>query len=121
MADCVLDAKETHAFTNRTTTAEKSIRIANRARSLGSRTLGIWGSVACRYFKYLEFGTKFTRTRTTIRQRMRLMRTGVFKRPKNAGAPPWQGGSWSPTLRATAARIYPRLAANIREAFKRGG
>lgn len=117
MAICVRVAKDEHPFTNRTTTAEKSIRVAQPARTEGVVTYGIWGSTLNNYFKYLEFGTKFTKTRTSIGQRMRILRTGVFKRKNNAGAPPWNGGSWAPTLRPTATKIYPNVGAMIKQAW----
>ena len=118
MGEAVMYAKQNHPFTNRTTTAEKSIRTQTPARNLAGVISGIWGSVTTKYFKYLEFGTELTRGRTSINQRMRLMRTGVIKRPKNAGAPPWQGGSYAPTLGPAAAATYPKLAAHIKAAYR---
>jgi hypothetical protein len=119
MAICVAEAKATHPFTNRTGLAERSIVIAQRARTTGSISYGQWGSVAVNYFKYLEFGTRFTRTRTSIKDRMRIMRTGIFKTgPKNKGVPPWQGGSWAPTLGPAANRVYPLLSDFIRRAYR---
>lgn len=120
MAEAVLSAKENHAFTNRTTTAEKSIRIQTPAKDMQGMITGIWGSVSTKYFKFLEFGTELTRGRTSIRQRTRIMATGIFKRAKNAGSPPWQGGSYAPTLSPAATRTYPNLAAHIKAAYSRG-
>lgn len=118
MALCVAEAKGTHPFTNRTGTAERSIRIARPATVSGDTVFGLWGSMQVAYFKFLEFGTKLTRTRTGIGQRMRLMKTGEFKRPQNAGAPPWNGGSWAPTLRPVAAKVYPMLPKLVRQAYQ---
>jgi hypothetical protein len=118
MSEAVFKAKHEHQFTNRSTDAEKSIQIAQPAAESGNLVRGFWGSMMLRYFIYLEMGTRFTKSRTSIRERMRIMRTGVFKRPLNAGAPPWNGGSWSPTLRPVAFELYPRLAEYIRQAWK---
>lgn len=121
MGQCVLVAKQDHAFTNRTTIAEGSISVVTGAVTQGDKSFGIWGSKGVIYFKYLEFGTRFTQTRTSIKDRLRIMRTGVLKTGrKNAGVPPWQGGSWKPTLRPAAVAVYPKLQGYIREAFKRG-
>jgi len=117
MAECVGFAKKNHPFTTRTTHAEKSISVLTPAVTDAKGTVGTWGSILAHYFKYLEFGTKMTRSRTSIKQRQRIMKTGVFHRAKNAGSPPWQGGSWAPTLRPAAIAKYPNLAAHIREAF----
>ncbi len=117
MGACVVDAKATHPFTYRTGMAERSIRIVTPARTNKGVSFGSWGSTVVKYFKYLEFGTRSTKTRTSITQRRLIMRTGIFKRPDNAGAPPWKGGSYAPTLRPTADRIYPRLAGFIRKAY----
>lgn len=118
MAKAVMYAKQNHPFTNRTTTAEKSIRIQTPASPSSSIIKGIWGSISTKYFKYLEFGTRLTTTRTSISQRTRIMATGIVKRPKNAGMPPWSGGSYAPTLRPAAETVYPLLPAMIKEAFR---
>ena len=123
MAECVAIAKGTHPFTNRTAMAERSIRIVMPAKTekVSGTTIGIWGSINVAYFWALEFGTRLTKTRVSIRQRTRIMKTGIVKRPENAGMPPWSGGSWAPTLRPAAQKIYPRLAQNIREGWARAG
>ena len=119
MAQAVSHAKKNHPFTNRTSTAEKAIRITTAARAFGGTdAIGFWGFANLLYGKYLEGGTKGTRSRTSIRQRTRIMATGILKRPKNAGSPPWQGGSFAPTLRPAAAAMYPNLAKNIKDAFR---
>lgn len=120
MAESVLYAKENHAFTNRTTTAEKSIRIQTMAKDMHGMITGIWGSMTTKYFKYLEFGTELTRGRTSIRQRVAGAKTSINKPAKNAAALPWNGGSYAPTLRPAAARTYPNLAAHIKAAYSRG-
>lgn len=120
MGAAVTYAKQNHPFTNRTTTAEKAIRIVKSAAASIGMITGLWGAANSEYFEHLEFGTKKTTSRTSIAQRTRIMATGVLKRPKNAGAPPWKGGSFAPTLRPAAAQIYPLLAGKIKEAFARG-
>ena len=117
MAEAVVYAKKNHAFTNRSSTAEKSIRIQTASRYVNGIVSGIWGSVSIKYFAFLEYGTKLTKSRTSIRQRTRLMKTGVLKRPLNAGAPPWQGGSYAPTLAPAAVVTYPNLAQKIKAAY----
>lgn len=113
MALCVAEAKENHPFTNRTGTAERSIRIAAAAKTTDNVTVGIWGSVSVIYFKYLELGTAITRSRTSIFNRLR----GNPDKKKNAGADSWKGGSWGPTLVPAAKKIYPSLLSHIKWAF----
>lgn len=114
MGLCVGGAKIEHPFTNRTVAAEESIAIAQPAVSKGNYTQGAWGSRMISYFKYLELGTIFTRGRTSIAQRLK---GGPTKKPQNAGALPWNGGSYAPTLRPQATKHYPKLAEFIRKAF----
>lgn len=117
MALCVAEAKENHPFTNRTGTAERSVRIAAAAKTTDGVTVGIWGSVMVNYFKYLELGTELTRGRTSIFQRVAGSKTAVKKPKNNAAALPWNGGSWGPTLVPAAKKIYPKLLAQIKWAF----
>lgn len=123
MVECVVLAKSGHPFTNRSGMAERSIRIAMPAKTdARGSTAGLWGSMGVKYFRALEFGTRKTRTRTSIRARNRIMRTGVLKTGRmNRGLPPWQGGSFKPTLRPVAARVYPRLPGNIKAGWRKAG
>lgn len=116
MTDAVIHAKHNTAFTYRTGTAERSIRIAKQARTAGGVSFGYWGSLAVKYFKYLESGTKLTKTRTSIRNRLGIMRTGVVK---TKTLPPWRGGSQGPTLRPAAEKMYPKLAQAIKKAWRK--
>lgn len=112
MAVCVKEAKETHQFTNRTGTAERSIRIANAAQTFALKTWGMWGSVAVHYFVYLEFGTKNMKSKSAL--------TGVGPlKPNSKGKSfaPWKGGSYAATLRPVAIRVYPILGEMIRRAY----
>lgn len=59
MAVCVVEAKQTHPFENRTGTAERSLRIWKSAQVMGDHVFGIWGSVQTAYFKFLELNPKF--------------------------------------------------------------
>ncbi len=113
MALCVAESKESHPFTNRTGTAERSIKIAAGAKSSGGITVGIWGSTLVNYFKYLELGTFMTRGRTSILTRLRGNTGGAA----NKGANPWKGGSYGPTLIPAAKKLYPTLASHIKWAF----
>jgi len=124
MSQAVMQAKETHPFTNRTGTAERSIRIVSPAQHESSgHTTGFWGSAAVKYFWYLEMGTRFTQTRTSIIGRQKLMfriaksRRRV-RRLKTKELPPWRGGSWAPTLRPVAERIHPMLGRNIKRGWE---
>lgn len=117
MALCVAEAKENHPFTNRTGTAERSVRIASAAKTSDNITVGIWGSVSVIYFKYLEIGTALTRGRTSILQRIAGASTSTKKPKKNGAALPWNGGSYAPTLIPAAKKIYPMLLGQIRWAF----
>lgn len=119
MAEAVAYAKQNHGFTNRTTTAEKSIRITTPAKkAFFGNVFGIWGSATTSYFRYLEFGTKITRGRTSIRQRVQGSSTGLEKPAQNAAALPWNGGSYTPTLSPAAVIAYPKLAKRIKIALK---
>lgn len=123
MGQAVSHAKAEHPFTNRTTTAEKALRIAQPASQAhkGAVVSGMWGFANLLYGKYLELGTKLTSTRTSIKQRLKggggRAKNGRFL-AKNAGSPPWKGGSYAPTLRPAAAATYGNLARNIKEAFR---
>ncbi len=112
MALCVGGAKIEHPFTNRTGTAEQSIRIAMQAEQRGSKTTGIWGSVMNSYFKYLELGTRFTRGIAFTSKGKRLA--------QDSEGPSWRGGSWAPTLVPQAKIFYKGLTYKIEAAFMRG-
>lgn len=118
MGEAVIHAKEKHAFTNRTSTAEKSIRIVKPASSAQDVIAGTWGSATTKYFASLEFGTGLTRTRTSIKQRVAGARTSIKRRARNKGALPWNGGSYAPTLRPAAEATYPNLKKNIKGAYR---
>lgn len=117
MALCVAESKENHPFTNRTGTAERSIKIAAAAKTTDNVTVGIWGSVMVNYFKYLELGTELTRGRTSIMQRIGGASTTTKRPKKNSAALPWKGGSFAPTLIPAAKKIYPTLLEHIKWAF----
>jgi len=99
-------AKNNHPFTNRSTTAEKSIAITAPAIRSGSQVFGLWGSKNVNYFKLLE-----------VRAPARGMTRGKVRHGK--GAPPWKGGRPAPTLGPAASEVYPQLARNIRKVYKR--
>jgi len=104
MAVAVAEAKETHPFTNQTGTAERSIRIAGPAEVRGDDVVGIWGSVACSYFIFLEFGTS-------------LMRGAKAK--AYAAGRVFQGMRVDyATLRPTAAKVHPLLGRMVNAAYR---
>lgn len=105
MAVCVAEAKHTHPFTNRTGTAERSIRIARPAQVAGDAVFGLWGSLQVAYFKWLELGT----------QAMRAKRRRAGQASESA---PWKGGSFAPTLRPVALRVYPLLGRLVNQAYR---
>ncbi len=110
MAQCVGGSKRDHPFTNRTGTAEQSIRIAMAAEQRGNKTTGIWGSVMNAYFKYLELGTTAMRGATFSSKRLK----------QDSKGPSWRGGSWAPTLVPQAKIFYKGLTYRIEAAFMRG-
>jgi hypothetical protein len=114
MGEGVFLAKETHPFTNRTGTAERSIRIvAAAARAGGGLIRGIWGSIGVVYFKWLELGTEAMDHR---------VRAATSRTPGRV--PVWSGaksGMYEPTLRPVARMTYPGLKQNIRDAWERLG
>jgi len=67
MAVAVTEAKSTHPFENRTGNAERSIRIVVRAETTKKQTAGLWGSMSCKYFAFLEFGTATMSAFATLR------------------------------------------------------
>lgn len=101
MGDAVVEAKQNHPWVYRTGTAERSIRIATPAKTDAKGvTMGVWGSLAVKYFYWLEVG--------------RLARTPLKGRfVKKATAP-----KAYPTLIPAAKRTYPNLRAHIRAAWK---
>ena len=123
MAECVLLSKATHPFTNRTGNAERSIRIILPAQTSAGSTVGFWGSVTTNYFGFLEFGTKITRGRVSIVNRFKLFKNKKALSGRKVGKTrvkdrlPWKGGSWAPTLRPVAEKVYPRLFRHIGEAW----
>lgn len=118
MAVAVAEAKASHPFTNRTGTAERSIRIVRAAITHAGETVGLWGSALVDYFKYLEFGTKLTTTRVSIRQQLRQGTGAMSLKTSAADKLPWKGGSWGPTLQPAAAKVYPLLGEMIRKAYQ---
>jgi hypothetical protein len=66
MAECVIDAKTTHPWNNRTGTAEGSIQIAEPARDIPGGVRGVWGSLRVRYFRWLEEGTRYMEPMPTL-------------------------------------------------------
>lgn len=118
MGESIAYAKQNHPFTNRTSTAEKSIRIVESAKLKGEAIVGVWGSASTKYFKFLELGTGLTTTRTSISQRVAGAKSSIKKAAKNAAALPWKGGSFAPTLAPAAAQTYKNLGAHIKAAYK---
>lgn len=104
MAAGVAAAKQNHEWQNRTGTAERSIRVALPAQTgPDGKTIGVWGSVAVKYFWALEFGRIVRGIRTTLKGRF----------VKKTTAP-----KAYPTLRPAAKKVYVMLPAYIKAAWK---
>ena len=67
MAECVIDAKNSHEWLNRTGTLEGSIDIAQHAREEPGAVVGEWGSQDVHYAIYHEVGTAFMPARPYLR------------------------------------------------------
>ena len=65
MAVCVREAKPLTPYV--TGTLRRSIRIFAKAVTYAWGTYGVWGSVACVYAKFIEFGTYKMRERPFLR------------------------------------------------------
>lgn len=72
MAEAAAYAKANHEWQNQTGTAERSIRIAQNAKTDGDATYGLWGSVQVGYFQFLEFGTALRKAMPTLRPAARI-------------------------------------------------
>jgi len=94
MSECVIHAKQHHAWRNRTGTLEGSIRIANFATPHARGVRGSWGSADVRYALRLERGFH-----------------GTDAAGRNVDAPAY------PYLVPAAEAVYPRLAGYIKEAM----
>lgn len=68
MAECIIDAKNSHEWKNRTGTLEGSIDVAQHARAeVGGVVVGEWGSLDVEYAIYHELGTATIPARPYLR------------------------------------------------------
>jgi phage gpG-like protein len=113
MADCVVHAKDHHTWKNQSTDLERSIKVTSFAAREGTYVVGQWGSVDLKYALIHELGGVI-----------------VPKKAKALAIPQPDGSvrfvkkvtiPARPYLRPAADLIYPRLAANIRAAWEKGG
>jgi hypothetical protein len=116
MTQAVLTAKNEHPWRNRTGTAERSIRVASPAKTIGNETVGIWGSLQVGYFIGLERGNPAHLIRARRKKALSFEAGGkdiVVRSVRHPGNKPM------PILIPTARKVHPRLAQNIKEAWKR--
>jgi phage gpG-like protein len=111
MAQCVVQAKNNHAWQNQTGILEGSIKIAENARPDGVGVVGTWGSTDVRYALIHELGGVIVPVRAQA-LKFRLP-DGSFRIVKSVTIPA------RPYLRPAADAIYPRLAGNIRGFFEK--
>lgn len=113
MADCAVHARRNHTWKNQTGALTGSIQITSYAAREGTYVVGQWGSVDLKYALIHELGGVI-----------------VPKKAKALAIPQPDGSvrfvkkvtiPARPYLRPAADLIYPRLAANIRAAWEKGG
>ena len=113
MGTCVIDAKSSHAWQNRTGILEGSLGIADYAKVEGDGVVGSWGSQDVRYALIHELGG------TIVPKRAKALAIpqadGSVRFAKSVTIPP------RPYLRPAADRHYPELAQTIRAAYAKSG
>jgi hypothetical protein len=117
MTQAVLTAKSEHPWRNRTGTAERSIRVAAPAKTIGSVTVGLWGSLQVGYFLGLERGNPPHAIRARRKKALAFESGGKDIVVRSVIHP---GNKPMPVLIPTARKVHPRLAQNIKEAWRRG-
>lgn len=113
MGACVIQAKTSHAWQNRTGVLEGSLGIADYAKVEGDGVAGSWGSQDVRYALIHELGG------TIVPKRAKALaipqQDGSVRFVKSVTIPP------RPYLRPAADMHYPELAQKIRAAYARSG
>ncbi|MEO1490363.1 MAG: phage morphogenesis protein [Pseudomonadota bacterium] len=113
MSDCVVHAKNNHAWQNRSGVLEGSIDVAQGAREVPGGVEGIWGSKGVAYALIHERGGVITPTQA---QALAIPQPdGSVRFVKSVTIPA------RPYLRPAADAHYPELARNIRTAFEQLG
>ena len=113
MGACVVEAKNSHAWQNRTGVLEGGIGIADYAARTGDGVRGTWGVQDVRYALIHELGGVIVPR--TARALAIPLDDGSVRFVKSVRVPP------RPYLRPAADTMYPTLAGRIRSAFERKG
>jgi hypothetical protein len=113
MGACVVEAKSSHSWKNRTGVLEGGIDIVDYAQVDGAGVEGVWGVRDVRYALIHELGGTIVATKA--KALAIPMPDGTFRFVKSVTIPP------RPYLRPAADKLYPTLAGRIRKAFARRG
>lgn len=113
MGACVVEAKSSHAWQNRTGVLEGGIDIVDYAHEDGSGVVGAWGVRDVRYALIHELGGTIVATKA--KALAIPMPDGGLRFVKSVTIPP------RPYLRPAGDKKYPGLAARIRAAFEKSG
>lgn len=113
MGACVVEAKSSHAWQNRTSVLEGGIDIVDYAKTDGRGVAGTWGVRDVRYALIHELGGVIVATRA--KALAIPLPDGTVRFVKSVRIPP------RPYLRPAADKLYPSLAGRIRNAFSKSG
>jgi hypothetical protein len=113
MGACVVEAKSSHAWQNRTGVLEGGIDIVDFAQVDGAGVKGVWGVRDVRYALIHELGG--TIVATHAKALAIPQPDGTVRFAKSVTIPP------RPYLRPAADKLYPSLAQRIRKAFDKSG
>jgi hypothetical protein len=113
MGACVVQAKSSHSWQNRTGVLEGGIDVVDYAREDGPGVVGSWGVRDVVYALIHELGgTIVPKVAKALKFKLA---DGSFRIVKSVTIPP------RPYLRPAADELYPSLAGRIRNAYDRGG
>jgi hypothetical protein len=113
MGACVIEAKNSHEWKNRTGVLEGGIDIVDYALEHAEGVTGVWGVRDVRYALIHELGGVIVATRAKA---LAIPQPdGSLRFVKSVTIPP------RPYLRPAADKLYPELAARIRAAFDKAG
>jgi len=113
MGACVVEAKSSHAWRNRTGVLEGGIDIVDYAQEDGQGVVGTWGVRDVRYALIHELGGTIVATKAKA---LAIPQPdGSVRFVKSVKIPP------RPYLRPAADKLYPGLADRIKAAYARSG
>lgn len=113
MADCVNEAKSSHAWKNRTGVLEGAIDIVDYAEQEGRGVKGVWGVRDVRYALIHELGGTIVATKAKALAIPQPDGSVRFVKSVTIPARPY--------LRPAGDKHYPSLAGNIRKAYAKTG